>query len=53
MAWEFEFRLLWACPRARPTPDDEVEMRTMLIDSIEWTRFARTAFLSRNQHISS
>jgi hypothetical protein len=53
MACEFEFRLLWACARARPIPDDEVEMRAMLIDGIEWTRFARTAFLSRDQRISS
>jgi len=39
----FEFRLLLACARAHPTPEDEAEMRAMLIDGVDWTRFARTA----------
>jgi hypothetical protein len=39
----FEFRLLLACARAHPTPDYEAEIRAMLIDRIDWTRFARTA----------
>src|SRR5271169_4298887 len=39
----FEVRLLLACARTHPTPDDEAEMRAMLVDGVDWTRFARTA----------
>jgi len=39
----FELRLLLACARANPTADDEAEIHAMLIDGIDWTRFARIA----------
>ncbi|MBV8452217.1 MAG: nucleotidyltransferase family protein, partial [Deltaproteobacteria bacterium] len=38
-----EFRLLLACARANPAPDDEAEIRAMLIDGVDWTHFVRTA----------
>jgi protein O-GlcNAc transferase len=39
----FEVRLLLACARSHPTHDDEAEMREMLVDGVDWTRFARVA----------
>ena len=39
----FELRLLLACARTHPTRDDEAEMRAMLVDGVDWTRFARAA----------
>jgi protein O-GlcNAc transferase len=38
-----EFRLLLACARANPTRDDEAMIRAILIDGVDWTRFARIA----------
>lgn len=39
----FEVRLLLACARTHPTRDDEAEIRAMLVDGVDWTRFARAA----------
>lgn len=39
----FEFRLLLACARTHLTPDHEAEVRAMLVDGIDWTRFAHAA----------
>lgn len=38
-----EFRLLLACSRASATQEDEAAIRQMLLETIDWTLFARKA----------
>jgi protein O-GlcNAc transferase len=38
-----EFRLLLACARVVPSQADAAAIREMLLEGIDWTRFARTA----------